>query len=94
MKIINTKKQKEKNRAGSIVAGVAGAVVVAGVAVAATMALKDEKNRKKVKKAMVGVKDQALDYVNNFKTEHEITKEKGIVEKVIKTDKKKIEERK
>lgn len=47
----------------------AGTVAIAGVAVAATIALKDEKTRKKVGKVLTDVKDQAIDYVETLKTE-------------------------
>jgi len=63
------KQNDNKTRIGSVVAGVAGAIAVAGVAVAATMALKDEKTRKKVKNALISAKDKAIDYVDTFKTE-------------------------
>lgn len=63
------KKQDHNKNIGSVVAGVAGAVAVAGVAVAATMALRDEKTREKAKKVLTNVKDQAIDYVDTLKTE-------------------------
>lgn len=65
----NQKKQDHNKNIGSVVAGVAGAVAVAGVAVAATMALRDEKTREKAKKVLINVKDQAIDYVGTLKTE-------------------------
>lgn len=66
----NQKKQvDDKNTIGSVVAGVTGAVVIAGVAVAATIALKDGKTRKMVKKVLTDAKDQAIDYVETLKTE-------------------------
>lgn len=61
-------KGKRKRRINPIVAGVTGAVVGVGIAVVATQ-LKEEKTRKKVKKVMISVKDQAIDYVEALKTE-------------------------
>ncbi|MDP2692845.1 MAG: hypothetical protein Q8O88_04370 [bacterium] len=70
MKTIRHKKQEDnKNAIGSVVAGVAGAVAIAGVAVAATMALKNEKTRKKVKGVLIDMKNQAIDYFDTLKTE-------------------------
>ena len=60
------KKQNNKHLStGSVIAGIAGAVAVTGVAVAATIALKDKKTRDKVKNALSGVKDQAMDYMED-----------------------------
>lgn len=69
------KKKDDKKTIGSVVAGVAGAVAIAGVAVAATMALKDGKTREKIKKALSNVKDQAIDYVETLKKESNVKKE-------------------
>lgn len=69
MKTTHKKKQNNKNTIGSVVAGVAGAAAIAGVTVAATMALKDKKSREKVKKMLISVKDQTIDYVETLKTE-------------------------
>lgn len=78
----NQKKQDDnKNTVGSIVAGVAGGVAIAGVAVAATIALKDEKTRKKVGKVLTDVKDHAIDYVETLKTEPSIDKGKQVIKK-------------
>ncbi|MGE5041713.1 MAG: hypothetical protein ACM3IJ_02315 [Candidatus Levyibacteriota bacterium] len=57
--------QKNDKKAGvnPVVAGVAGAVVGAGMAVAGTMALKDEKNRKKVRDVATGIAKQASEYM-------------------------------
>lgn len=73
------KKQDNKNTIGSVAVKVAEAVVIAGVAVAATIALKDEKTRKKVKKALVNVKDQAIGYVEDM--QNKAQDKKGKVEK-------------
>lgn len=63
----NKKKQDERQKGfNQAAAVVAGAVVGAGVAVAGMVALKDEKNRKKVKEALTNVKDQAIDYMEDM----------------------------
>src|ERR1035437_9146251 len=66
------KQGNNKNTIGSVVTGMAGAVAIAGVAVAATMALKDKKTKKKEKKVLIDVKDQATDYVETLKTESNV----------------------
>lgn len=69
MKTVNPKKQVDnKNIIRSVVAGLAGAVAITGVAIAATIALKDERTRKKVKKTLISIKDQATECVNTLKT--------------------------
>ncbi len=69
----NQKKQDDnKNTVSPIITSVAGAVAIAGVAVAATMALRDEKTRKKVKKVLTNVKDQAIDYVESLKEDSDV----------------------
>lgn len=65
---MHKKQQDNKNTKGTIIAGIAGAVV-AGVAVAATMVMKDEKTKKKVEKILTNIKDQAMDYVDQLKEE-------------------------
>lgn len=62
---INQKKQDDNKKVvGYAAAGVAGAAVIAGVAVAATMALKNEATRKKVTKVLINAKNQVMDYVD------------------------------
>ncbi len=56
----------KKKGMSPMAAGVAGAVVGAGLAVAGAVALKDEKNRAKVKGALQSVKKQASDYVDEI----------------------------
>lgn len=73
------KKQKDnKNIINSVGAKVAGAAVIAGIAAAATIALQDKNNRNQLKETLIKVKDQAIDYVQDFK------KEQGIDESKIK----------
>ena len=57
---------------GVLAASVAGAVAVAGVAVAATMVLKDDKTRKKIKKVISEVKEQALDYAQKMQKDPKV----------------------
>jgi F0F1-type ATP synthase membrane subunit a len=68
-----------KNENKSALAGVAGAAIVAGVAVASAFVLRDKKNREKVKKVLTNAKDQAVDYMQDVqkktdKKEKEIEK--------------------
>lgn len=57
-------KQNEKNKGvNPVAAGAAGAVIGAGIAVAATAALRDEKTRKKLQKTLMNAKDQAIDRI-------------------------------
>lgn len=93
MKTSNQKKHNNKNIVGSVAAGVAGAVAIAGVAVAATMVLTDEKTRKKVNKAITDVKDQAMEYVDALKTGEKSVKENGSVKKPAKVVTKKLEKK-
>lgn len=86
---IQRKKQNDnKNTMGSVVAGVAGAVAIASVAVAATMALKDEKTRKKTKKVFIDVKDQAINYIDALKKEPSGNKKTYAIKKIAKNTKK------
>lgn len=63
----NQKKQdKEKGGVNPVVAAVTGAVVGAGVAIAGAIALKDEKNRQKVKDVLTNAKDQAVGYMEDI----------------------------
>jgi flagellar basal body-associated protein FliL len=92
-RMTHQKQQKhKKNSMGVLAAGVAGAVAIAGVAVAATLALKDENTREKVKKTLNDVTDQAREYVDKIKTEQN---PEEVVEKVkkITTQTKKIVEK-
>jgi hypothetical protein len=55
--------KNDKKSMNPLAAGVAGAVVGAGIAVAGAVALKDEKNRAKVKGVLKAVKKKANGYV-------------------------------
>lgn len=57
----NSKQKKKQNL--SVFAGITGAIVGAGAAIAGTLFLKDKKNRDKVKKAFVEVKNKTETYI-------------------------------
>lgn len=64
-------KQNNKQTQGSInpmAAAITGAVVGAGVAAAGAMALKDDKNRAKVKNMIDAVKTHATDHLDKMQT--------------------------
>lgn len=62
------KKQDERNSGvNSVAAAVTGAFVGAGVAVAATLALKNEKNQKKVKAVLSDIKEHAEEAIEKLK---------------------------
>jgi len=83
-------KQNENKSINPIVAAVTGAVVGAGLAIAGTVALKDEKNIEKVKKMMTNVKDQAVEFKKNVQ---EQAQDKKIeVEKKVEEEKKKVKQ--
>lgn len=65
--------EKGKNTA-TAVAGVAGAVVGAGVAVAATKVMADKKMRDKVGQTLTQVKDQVLEALDQANSEGPILK--------------------
>lgn len=68
--MLNTNQKKQgdnKNTIDPVVAGIAKAVAIAGVAVA--IALKDKKTREKIKKSFISIKDQAIDYVKTLEIE-------------------------
>lgn len=70
MRDSNQKKQdKRKGGLNPVVVAVTGAVVGVGVAVAGAVALKDKKNREKVKQAVTNVKNQATGYVEDMQNQ-------------------------
>ena len=68
-------------------AGIAGAAVGAGVAVAATVAMKDKKNRAKVAKVIDAVEEEAAGYLENLKSSKAMKQGKMLVKKVVKKSK-------
>lgn len=78
----NQKKQDErKGGLNPVVVAVTGAVVGVGVAVAGAVALKDKKNREKVKQALTSVKNQATGYMEDMQSQAQ-NKENEIEEKI------------
>jgi hypothetical protein len=74
--MVNQKKHDEnKAGVGSVVAAATVAAIGAGIAVAGVAALKDEQNRKKVKKVLSNVRDQAVDYMGDMQQEMRDTKD-------------------
>ncbi len=81
---INPKRQDENKKGfNPVVAGMAGAVAGAGVAVAATMTLKNPEGRKKVRKVLSNVRDQAMDYVSNMRSQPKVSNGVSKVKKVM-----------
>jgi gas vesicle protein len=83
--------QKQSSEKGGIhpaVAAVAGALV--GVGVAGAVALKDEKNRKKVKKVLSHVKDQAMGYMEDMQKQAQ--DKKGEIEEKLADGKEEVKE--
>jgi gas vesicle protein len=81
--MISNKFKKQENTMNPLAVAVTGAVVGAGVAIAGAMALKDEKNRKKVKDVLLNAKDQASSYIETMKSESK-DKKAEVTEKVTK----------
>ena len=81
--MVNRNKQNgKKGSASSVVAGVTGAAIGFGIAVAgAAVVLNDKDNRKKVKKVLVNIKDQAMGYMQDVQVKTD-KKEKKIVKKL------------
>lgn len=69
------------------IAAVTGAVIGAGVAVAA-VAMQDEKNREKVKEVLSNVKDHAVGYVEDM--QKQVEEKKGEVEEKLVEGKEKL----
>lgn len=93
--MINQNQEKHTNHKNLIhtaASSIAGAAVIAGVAVAATIALQNKNNRNQVKKTLIKVKDQAVDYVDGFKNEQGIDerKVKPAIKKVLNSKSKKL----
>jgi len=75
------KHEEKSNGVNPVTAGVVGAVVGAGIAIAGAVALSDEENRDKVKAVLADVKEKAANYVEEVKQNVEDTKT-GIEDKV------------
>jgi hypothetical protein len=59
----------DQNQKKPVVAAVTGAIIGAGIVAAGVAALKDKKNREKVKKVLTSVKDNAKGILENIKKE-------------------------
>jgi len=64
---------KRKDGISPIIAGVAGAVIGAGIVAGAV--LSDKNNRERVKKTLIDAKDQAVDYVEGMQKQAKDKKE-------------------
>lgn len=85
----NQKKHNEENGDISpVVAAITGVVIGAGVAIAGAVALKDEKNREKVKEVLTNVKDQAIGYVEDM--QKQVEDKKGEVKEKLAEGKEKV----
>lgn len=67
----DNKQDETKGGVNPVIVAVTGAIVGAGVAVAGTIALQDEKKREKVKGVLSNVKDQAMEYMENMQKTQE-----------------------
>ncbi len=80
--INNHQNKKDEGSVIPAVIAVTGAVIGAGVvAVAGAIAMKDEKNREKVKEALDTVHDKASDFVDEVKKDSYAMKE-GVEKKI------------
>jgi gas vesicle protein len=79
----HNKKKPDKRKSGidPVAAAVTGAIVGAGVAVAGAVALKDKKNREKVKQVLNNVKDQAVGYMEKMQKDVK-SKKSGVENKL------------
>ena len=82
------KQTSEKTDINPIVAGVTGAVIGAGVAIAGAALLGDEKKRIKAKKILSNVRDGAVNYVRDL--ENQIRAQEGVVEEKLAKSAKKV----
>lgn len=63
-----TSKKTKQPEVHPVAIAISGAIFGAGAAIAGFMALRDEKNRQKVKKILVSTKDQISEYLEELKT--------------------------
>jgi len=66
MNTVKGNTQKNSNILGNVIVGAAEVAAIAGVAVAATLALKDEKSRKKTGKMLNSAKDKTIKYIQTL----------------------------
>ncbi len=71
--------QAKRGGFSQVAAAVAGVIVGAGVVAAGAVALKDKKNRQKVKQVLADAKDQAVEYMEEM--QKDVQGKKSTVEK-------------
>lgn len=76
-------KNKENEGVNPIVAAITGAIIGATVGVIGALALKNEKNRGKVREILTNIKNQTVGYMEGMKKEVQ-GKKSEIKEKIIK----------
>jgi|GEM_PF-2279134 len=81
--------KKDDKGVSAVIAGVAGAVIGASAAIVASVALKDEKNREKVKEVIATVKEHVADYADE--AQKEMNQQKTKAEKMLEIDKNAVE---
>jgi len=72
----NNDEKKQGEGVNPLAAGVAGAVIGAGVVVAGTAVFKNKKNREKVKDILVNAKGQAIEYIEDLRNSTKDKKKK------------------
>jgi len=83
MKYMLNKQTVKKGRTNSAVAGITGAVIGFGIAVAgAAVVLNDKNNRKKVRGVLTNIKGQVMNYMKDVQRKTD-KKEKEIEEKLV-----------
>ena len=80
----NTQQNKNNNTLGSVITGAVEVAAIAGVAVAATMALKDEKSRRKTGKMLNNAKDKTVKYIQTLNNNPDV---KNLKKNIIKIGK-------
>lgn len=86
-------KKKEEHGVNAVAAAGAGAVIGAGIAVAASAALNNPKTRKKIMSAFESVKDSAMEKGAHFMDSKNVKTAKKVVTKEAKKVEKKVEKK-
>ena len=84
MNTVKGNTQKNSNILGNVIVGAAEVAAIAGVAVAATLALKDEKSRKKTGKMLNNAKDKTIKYIQTLNNNPDV---KNLKKNIIKIGK-------
>lgn len=77
----NQIKQDEKDGINAATAAMIGAVIGVGIAVVGAVALKDKKNREKIKRVLTNARDEVADYMEGMQKQVE-DKKSEVEEKV------------